>query len=92
MPEIKVTRNIAVTNPEGLHLRAATLIAELARRYDSSVLLIKDHQRVKGTDVLQVISLVAKQGDQLVLEATGHDAEEALDALTRLFSDNLGEN
>ncbi len=92
MSEAKSTRNVAVTNPEGLHLRAATLIAELTRQFDSSVLLIKDHQRVKGTDVLQVVSLVAKQGEELVLEATGQDAEEVLDALEKLFADNFSEN
>ena len=92
MSEVKVTRSVSVTNSEGIHLRAATLIAELARQFDSTVLLIKDHQCVRGTDVLQVVSLVAKQGEQLVLEATGHDAEEVLNALEKLFADNFSEN
>lgn len=92
MAELKVTRTVMVTNHEGLHARAATLVAELVRRYDSQVRLAKDCERVEGTEVLQILSLGVAQGEQLLIEATGHDAEEVLDSLERLFAGNFGED
>ena len=91
MSEAKTTRTVIVGNPEGIHARAATLIAELVRRYTSDVVLVKDHQRVSGGEVLQILLLTAEQGDQLTLEAAGDDADEVLDALLELFTDNFGE-
>ena len=92
MSKPKATRSVVVTNCEGLHARAATLVAELVRRFDSKVELTKDCERVDGTEVLQLLSLGAAQGERLLLEAIGDDAEEVLDALVELFASNFVEN
>jgi phosphotransferase system HPr (HPr) family protein len=92
MSETKAIRTVAVSNPQGVHARAATLIAELVHRYDAKVVLIKQNDRVQGTDVLQILSLGAGQGEQLLLEATGNDAEKVLDALALLFAENFNED
>ena len=87
-----ITRTVDVTNREGVHLRAATLIAELVRRFDSSVLVIKDAERLDVRDVLQITSLGARCGEQVSFEAVGSDAEEVVDALVQLFADKFGES
>lgn len=92
MCETKATRNVVVSNEVGIHVRAADLIAQLVRRFDSRVTLTKHNRRVEGTDVLQILSLGTAGGEQLLLEAIGHDAEEALDALARLLEGNFSEN
>jgi len=92
MSETRATRTVTVENEEGIHLRAADLIAKQVRRFDAKVALTKDLQRVEGSEVLQILSLGTLQGDQVVLEADGADAEEALDALTRLFAEGFGPN
>ncbi len=90
MSQTKATRTVTVTNPEGLHARAATLIASHLSELPAKVELIKGGQRVEGTNVLQMLSLCALQGEQLLLEATGRDAEAALDALVELFENGFG--
>jgi phosphotransferase system HPr (HPr) family protein len=84
------TRTVVVSHPAGLCLRGASSISQLARRFQSRIEIVKDGERAIATEALQVISLVAACGTQLVLEATGPDAEEALDALEELFADNFG--
>jgi len=91
MSEIKATRTVTVTNDEGVHLRAATLIAELARGSQSDVVLVKNNERAPGSEVLQIVSLGTGPGDTLALEATGIDAEQVVDAIAQLFADNFGE-
>lgn len=81
-----VTRTVTVANHDGLHLRAATLIAELVRGYRAEVKVVKGSDRVNATDVLQVVSLATHAGEKLLLEATGEEAEAVLDGLARLFA------
>ena len=92
MQQPKASRTILVTNSEGLHARAATLVAELVRRFEVKVELTKGSERVEGTEVLQILSLGAAQGEQLVIEATGESGEEVLDALVKLFASNFAED
>lgn len=92
MSEPSASRTVVVTNEEGVHARAATMIAELVRRFQAKVLLTKNSERVEATDVMQILLLGAGQGEQLLIEAVGADAEEVLEALVRLFAENFNEN
>ncbi|NUQ65088.1 MAG: HPr family phosphocarrier protein [Pirellulales bacterium] len=92
MSEPKLARTVTVVNREGVHARAATLVAGTVRRFQSKVELIKSRHRVDGTDVLQILSLGAAEGEELQLEAAGPDAAAALDALVELFRGKFGEN
>jgi phosphocarrier protein HPr len=91
MSQVTASRSVVVTNRAGLHARAATLIAKLARGFEAKMELVKERQRVEATDVLQILSLGAAPGCELLLEATGSDAEQALDAMVQLFAEKFGE-
>ncbi|MGD9720464.1 MAG: HPr family phosphocarrier protein [Pirellulales bacterium] len=86
-------RLVIVHNPQGLHARPADLFVKLASRYQATIEVIKDSERVDGKSILAILTLAAVQGTQLRIEATGPDAEAALDALaelvTRDFEDNV---
>ena len=47
-------------------------------------------QTVNAADILQLLSLGAARGTELVLSATGPDAEQVLDALAQQFADGFG--
>ena len=79
-----------ISNPTGLCLRGASSISKLARGFQSTIEIVKDGERVNATNVLQVVSLAVECGSQLVLEAKGPDANEALDALQKSFAENFG--
>jgi phosphotransferase system HPr (HPr) family protein len=91
MSESRVTRTVVVTDPAGVHARTAVAIADAVRRGKSQVSLIKEQTRVTGTDVLQIMTLVAEQGDTVTLEAVGPDAEDVLGALEPLFAGRFGD-
>jgi phosphocarrier protein HPr len=96
MDEPKATRTVLVANRAGLHARAALLIVQLVRQFQqqhqTKVELIGDRQRVDAGEMLQVLTLGAAQGEQLVIEATGEGGEEIVEALERLFADKFGED
>ncbi len=85
-------REVVVANAHGLHARPADLLAREARRWQSRIELVADAQRVDGKSILEVLTLAAEAGTRLVVEATGPDAGEALEAISRLFELKFNEH
>ena len=85
-------RTVVVTNPQGLHARPADAFVKLASLYQSKIEVIKDGERVDGKSILAVLTLAAVEGTPLEIEATGSDAEAALNALTELVVHNFDED
>jgi phosphotransferase system HPr (HPr) family protein len=74
-----------VRNPQGFHMRPVTAFAELARRFQSTVTVTKDGRKVDGKSPLELLFLAAVQGSELLVEASGPDAREAVGALVELI-------
>ena len=77
-------RTVVVNNPQGLHMRPAYLFAEVASQFECHIEVVKDDVRIDGKSVLSILTLGASQGSQLLLEATGPDAQQAVAALAEL--------
>lgn len=88
---MKECRTVVVNNPQGIHARPADLIVRLAKQFQANIEFVKDNYRVDGKSILNLMTLAAEQGTQLVIEAEGPDAQAALDALAELFSANFAE-
>lgn len=91
MIERKLTRTVVVTSPQGLHVRSADLFVKTAGRYQTDIEVIKDNLRVNGKSILDILMLAATEGTTLLIEASGEDAAEALEALAQLIEQNFGE-
>jgi phosphocarrier protein HPr len=91
MVEDTASRTVVVTNPQGIHARPADLFVKLASRYQSTIEVIKDGERVDGKSILAILTLAAVEGTALQIEATGPDAQAALDALAELIVRNFDE-
>lgn len=86
-----LTREVVVANEQGLHARPADLLAREARKWRSRIELVADAQRVDGKSILEVLTLAAEAGTRLVVEATGPDARQALEAIGSLFERRFNE-
>jgi phosphotransferase system HPr (HPr) family protein len=91
MASCHATRLVTVTNPQGLHARPADMFVRLAMRFESTVAIVRDGDRFDGKSILSLMTLAAEQGTQLLLQAEGPDAEEALQALAKLFARGFDE-
>lgn len=92
MGEQIARRRVVVSNPQGLHLRPASLIVEIASKFSARIELIKDNVRVDGKSILAIVSLLAEVGTELEIEAAGPDAELAVDALAERFAHPFAED
>jgi phosphocarrier protein len=86
-----ISREVLVANSQGLHARPADMLAREARRWQSRIELVADAQRVDGKSILDVLTLAAEAGTRLVVEATGPDARQALEAIGSLFERRFNE-
>ena len=91
MSEQMVSREVVVGIRQGLHARPADLLAREARKWQSRIELSNASQRVDGKSILELLTLAAEAGTRLVVEATGPDAREALEAIGGLFDSNFNE-
>jgi len=62
-----------------------------AMQFESSIEILRDGDRFDGKSILSLMTLAAEQGTQLLLQAEGPDAEEALQALAELFGRGFDE-
>jgi len=91
MSEQLVSREVVVGMPQGLHARPADQLAREARKWQSRIELLSDSQRVDGKSILDVLTLAAEAGTRLIVEATGPDAREAIEAIGSLFERNFND-
>ncbi|WP_174763488.1 phosphoenolpyruvate--protein phosphotransferase [Anabaena sp. UHCC 0204] len=91
------TREIRLTikNRLGLHARPAAQFVATASRYQSQIQvqnLTRGTAAVRSDSINQVATLGARQGHELLITATGTDAQAALTALQALIVNNFGED
>jgi len=86
MNGVTLRRKVVITNPSGFHLRPMAAFAEVALRFQSKVNVTKDAAAVDGKSPLALMGLAAEQGQQLLIEVSGPDAQATLDALMEVFA------
>lgn len=89
-----VSRQVVVSNKLGLHARPAMQFVEAANRFKASVAVEKTGEEpmtVNGKSIMDMMTLAAVQGTNLIIRADGQDAEDAVTQLAGLFSEKFGE-
>jgi phosphocarrier protein len=85
-------RTLTIANARGLHARAAAKFVKCAEKFDADIVVTKDDNRVSGSSIMGLMMLAASTGSSICLEASGPEAEPALDALMALVDDKFGED
>ena len=86
------SRTVTVTNPLGLHARAAARFVRLASRFECQVRVRREGRVMDGKSILGILLLAASQGTELVVSADGVDEADAVAALAELVASGLGED
>lgn len=85
------TRVVTVTNPLGLHARAAARFVSVAARFASHVRVQRDGRVMDGKSIMGILLLAAARDSTLTIMADGPDEHEAVAALARLVESGFGE-
>ena len=88
-----IERRTKIKNTNGLHARPATRFAEIANKFNSEIFVkTKNKEEVNGKSIIDLLTLGAKRGTELLITADGEDNEIALDALEGLVNDGFDED
>ncbi|MDE2719649.1 HPr family phosphocarrier protein [Candidatus Palauibacter polyketidifaciens] len=82
---------VRIQNRLGLHARPAAEFVKLASRFRAEVRVEKDELEVNGKSIMGVMMLAAEAGASIRIQATGSDAENAVDSLTELVLSGFSE-
>ncbi len=80
-----IREEITVTNPSGLHTRPARILAEAAKRYESSVIIAYNGREGDAKSLLKLMKLGIGPGRTISLCCEGQDEKEAVSALKELI-------
>lgn len=84
------TRTVVVGSASGLHARPAALFVAAAAEQPVQVTIRTGEKKpVPARSMLSVLSLGAKKGTEVTLEADGDGAQDAVDTLAALLERDL---
>ena len=86
MPQIE--KEIIVMNCQGLHARPAAMFVQIANKYDSKIMVKKDHENVNGKSIMGILMLGAQHKSIIKIMANGEDAQEAINELEGFLTKN----
>ena len=86
-----MTRSVVVTNPLGLHARAAARFVHLASKFTSQIRVARDSKVMDGKSIMGILLLAAARGMTLTISADGPDEASAVDSLIDLVASGFGE-
>jgi phosphotransferase system HPr (HPr) family protein len=84
-----IRRTVTIRNTQGLHLRAAEKFAKTAMQFGAQIEVICHDQRVDAKSIMHLLTLGAVPGTDLLIEAQGDDAQQAVDALEKLVASSF---
>jgi phosphocarrier protein HPr len=87
-----VVRKLAICNRRGLHARASAKFVQTVEKFDADVRVMRCGETVGGTSIMGLMMLAASPGTSIIVEATGRQAADVVDALAELIESRFGEN
>lgn len=89
MDSSTVSREVIVGMEEGLHLTPMRALTLLAEQFTCDVSIHKGDRAVDAKSMLDLMTLMAEHGTQLLVTARGPDAAAAVQAIGDLFDNDF---
>ncbi len=87
-----VSEKVIVVNPNGIHMKPAGYLCNLALEFQARVLLRIDEKEVNANSILGILSACIKAEDEVEIICNGADEKSALNAIIKGFKEGLGED
>jgi len=87
-----LAQQLTIVNRKGLHARASARFVRIAECFDAEIKVVRDGTAVNGNSIMGLMMLGAGPGSTILVQATGKQAREALDAITTLVNNGFDED
>lgn len=81
--------NHVIQDALGIHARPAGELAKLAKTFESTVSITKGDKTVTASQLLKLMGLGVKVGEEVTISAEGADEDTAIVALEAFFKEKL---
>ncbi|MCU6763018.1 Phosphocarrier protein HPr [uncultured Roseburia sp.] len=78
-----------ITDSQGIHARPAGEFVKAAKGFASSISVTKGEKKVNAKNILGLMGLGVKKGEEILVQAEGEDEESAAAALQNFLKENL---
>ena len=83
---------VTIVNKLGLHARAAAKFIQISKSYPCTVEIGRNEEElVNGKSIMNIMTITAEQGTELVLKTEGDESAEAFAELSELIANRFGE-
>jgi len=79
-----IQKTIQILNQHGLHTRPATVLVQNAAQFRAEIFITYREVRVNAKSILGLLILAVEPGAEIIVEAEGSDAEQAVDRIAQL--------
>jgi phosphocarrier protein len=90
--DLRITKELVVTNKLGIHARPAAMFVKIANRFECDIFVEKDGERVNGKSIMGLMMLAAGPGSKLLICAEGEDAARAVVEIEGLIKRKFDED
>lgn|SRR5690554_2042013 len=85
-------QRLTICNRRGLHARASARFVRTADHFDAEITVTRDGVTVGGTSIMGLMMLAAGPGSTILVQATGSQAREAIEAIAELVNSGFDED
>ena len=86
-----IEKKIKVLHKDGVHMRPAMFITDLAMKFDSDITIEKNGKEVDAKSIMQLTMLAVLRDEEMTVKASGADEQEAVDAIEELIISNFND-
>lgn len=86
-----IVRILPIINNKGLHARASAKFVQTVEKFDADIKVSRCGETVGGLSIMGLMMLAAARGTTITVEASGVEAQEAMEAVEALLASRFGE-
>ncbi len=90
--QVLIGAAVVIPNLAGLHARPASMLAAQAKKFASTIRIVRNADAVNAKSIVAIMGLGSQCGDSINVQAIGADAVEAIHVLTALLASGCGES
>jgi len=87
----ELSHDVVVINELGLHARSAAKIAEIARKANSNIWIIKGGRKVDASSIIDILTLECTKGSIVTLKVDDQSDLDVLNDTVKQFETGFGE-
>jgi len=86
-----VSQKVLVKNPSGLHMRPASVLAQIAKKCKSDITITDGHKKVDPKSILSLMAAAIQCGTEVTVICEGENEEQDLKTIIEAIESGLGE-